>query len=931
MASVTSLGIHQPVGLRHAIQEKILPEEAPPSSYSWEIFIDTVGTDKLEDELLTTKSCVIWSRGGAFRKSFTFDLENEPVTQALLTYFPTSDVISTRVDDSEDEKSRYGQRRPLARALVVFLKTQAHIYFLSGTSHIVHMPFEVESACAAPHGVIIQRKSKMDNLVPVSLKFPRVVPSSFVSSQPMPQGSATSSQPMPFSTEGLGKPRTLPLRLSSTLESMWQPPINTSNAHWPRLVCLTDPMLELGLVVTQSGAGKRRSSIKSPFLDPAEEILHIESVKLPAQTPAEEDLVLAVTVNRERSMYTVWRMVYLTAEDAFISRQIEAKKRAARRRSSMPPSMVGNPNTPLQPSLRESFGAPLPGKRQKKTEKDTKALDTALSSLDPDKEGGVARRQSRRVSSLLARADLSTSQDRSTFADPQVVASSHSRRIDSHGSQRSRPSGAFSGTFNHSLNSLAEAPIDGLLDELRAGGDFDGFHSMGLDDHEFDSLSHEILFTKIHSVPMDNANVRYSTSNKPARTQSTVFFMLGGPCVADDLGHTQLLIGIQDPVDKRLLLLSFHINKTQQVSTPTASRPKTASSDTVTVGWGQLRKAQGVVDSCKVTDGDESMILILSEDKGGQRECSLQAPWSQLTTIVLPLLFSENVDSLDYSGRHAKKEVKSRRSIGVGLSGSQITGLAHPMCRGVVDIQDREGKHHRIRIQLQPSSPQVSRVLHACSSVLPASYSEKMMASWWHIMQWRKGVEAPATDYEWSSLVILLFATFLALSSTQPVTEESRSNVKSRWEAMRLRETPNSSAAPLWMRNKGWNWLLENAIVEPTLSSSGNDFVSVHVRLAKQFLTSTTGQAAFGPQGYLATASGRSPETQRSTAWSIVMALHLLLEEQKLNIMSAEGLSPGPTDLRAILAQITRWLGWRKYAALYDLDLQAELPPYRPG
>ena len=64
-----------------------------------------------------------------------------------------------------------------------------------------------------------------------------------------------------------------------------------------------------------------------------------------------------------------------------------------------------------------------------------------------------------------------------------------------------------------------------LLEELRAGGDFEGFHNMGLDDHEFEGLTHEMLFTRVHSFPMDNANVRYSLADKPAKTQSKVFIL----------------------------------------------------------------------------------------------------------------------------------------------------------------------------------------------------------------------------------------------------------------------------------------------------------------------------------------------------------------------------------------------------------------------
>lgn len=116
--------------------------------------------------------------------------------------------------------------------------------------------------------------------------------------------------------------------------------------------------------------------------------------------------------------------------------------------------------------------------------------------------------------------------------------------MDSRSSMRGRASGngmSFSGTFNQ-LNSLPEAPVDSLLGELKAGGDFDGFHTMGLDDHDFDGLAREIMFTKIKTVPMDNANVRYSMSNKPAKSQCSVFALLGSPYTTDEQGRTSWLL-----------------------------------------------------------------------------------------------------------------------------------------------------------------------------------------------------------------------------------------------------------------------------------------------------------------------------------------------------------------------------------------------------
>src|SRR5450432_4086492 len=163
MASVTSLGLHQPTALPYLVQECLLPPDAPANTYTWQNIPSHDDSASGDDELLVTKTCVVWSRGGLVRKSFRFEVEEEPVTQAVLTYFPSernkkhlaaqenkehpkSDSFEPLSDSKHSEKSR-------SKALVVFLKTQAHVYFLSGTSHVIHLPFEVEYVSPAPCGL----------------------------------------------------------------------------------------------------------------------------------------------------------------------------------------------------------------------------------------------------------------------------------------------------------------------------------------------------------------------------------------------------------------------------------------------------------------------------------------------------------------------------------------------------------------------------------------------------------------------------------------------------------------------------------------------------------------------------------------------------------------------------------------------------------
>lgn len=917
--------------------------------YTWDVIVDDDG----EDELLTVGNCVIWKRGGLFRKSFNLEIEkDEPILQALLTYFPTTDADynggtnSKSMDQSTSGRGRAKKEtHALAKALVVFLKTQAHIFFLSGTSHIVHMPFEVESACAAPTGVIIQRKPRTHNLFPVSLRFPRVPPNSFISSHisqsSLRQPNLTSS----FSVEGLGQPKTLPLRLSATMENMFDGPLETNDSHWPRLVCLTDPLLELGLIVNRTpGSSKNdrpRSTPDSPFLDLAEEILHVERV--------EDDLVLAVTANREANSYTVWQLSYIQNSDVFTKHQKRRTSKLSRRRSSIQPRLSSGATTPIVPSFRESLGgAPLPGKRARKSETLDKAKsDDIAVAFSAEYEAEKTNKQSRRVSSLLARADLSASHERTTFAE-QSTAPGHTEGRRLTGAQRARQSGGPGSAHLSAAYSMANLgnvrEAEDLLDELRSVGDFGGFHDRGLDDHSFDGLNREMLFNKVHSVSIDNTNVRYSLSQQPARTQAKVFFVKSPPFAADETGGKTLLIGIQDPLDKRLQLLPLSIERDRKAGQlgETGSKSTNSSSKTYKITPDVLRRAYNVVDSCKASDGDQSMILILSENTEGQRELSIQAPWSAMTAITLPMLYADNLGSLEYTGTHVNRAVKGRRSVGSRVSATDIVRVRHTRSSGVVDLEDREGKFHRVQIQLRPSSPQVRNVLQACGSVLPIETSEKLLAGWWQIMKWTEDQDVNTEDREWSCLTILLFTIFLNLVPMSPDFLETTPATAARhrrsldassgmYQKMLNFTAPNGSACPLWMQSQQWRWMADENTQNSAPRVSGavqEDFLTAHIRFAKDYMKSAQGQQALGlSSGHLPTALNRSPEDQAGAAWGVICALHLLLEEGKLDVMAPEYFTPGRADIRTIICQIGKWLDWHKFVALHQLGIQTSLDP----
>ncbi|KAL2885089.1 Negative regulator of mitosis [Ceratocystis lukuohia] len=973
MAQVTSLGLHQPAGLQHAISEHLLPEDASPSAYTWDVFLDDTGANPVQDELLVTAKAVVWSRGNIFCKTFNFSVEKEDIRQALLTYFPTKteDPVSTsasRPPTHTDTNNPINHKHvpKLARALVVFLKTQAHIFFLSGASHIVHMPFEVETARALPQGLLIQRKKQNDAAggTAAGIRFPRVPPNSFTSSQPIFSLDPPTPTRPSFSVESLGKPATLPLRLGSTLGNMNQPSINAPLSHWPRLVTLLDPLLELGLVVVAAPepvvADKRKAMLplRPSCLDAAEEILDMHVVSSP-QLRGCEPLLLAVTVNRESGAYSIWRVRYLPTVDAFIkTAKTTMPSKVDRRRSSMAPgyatstSAAGGPSTdvktPVRSGFRESFGVPLPGKRTRKaTEKEKASYHhqqqqhqvNFVASLEKERDPVITRRQSKRLSSL-ARVDMPASQERSVFAESNQI-----KRLESfHNHGRLSGAHSYNQSIHPSLNSLLDVNVDSLLEDMRLGADFEasGLYNMGLQDHDFEGLAQELSFSKIKTIPVSNltmASIGYSSGKAPA-SLPRIFNIVHPPSHSHRNGGISLMVVIQDSVEHQLDLVTLQFSRHARGA---------GSLDTLTLGGVEVRRAPGVVDSCKLVDGDVDMMLILSERHEGGLELSIQAPWSKPTTISIPVLIMDHLRSLQYVGQVKDNTALDSLSREAGLSINEITGFRPHQIAGVVDIIDKTGRMHQLSIRLQPTNRQVRAILDVCRVVIADAAGETIICGWWQVMQWVQTENINVADREWSALTILLLSMFLRLNTTATTLESSSSssshshlrsksggrrqkaskqkptNLQSNWSAMQMHVNPNAAAVSSWLTSPAWSWAFDSVVAAS--DNKAESFIATHIRYSTRFLASATGVMMLGPNGYLPTASGLHEERRLFAARNILVGIHLLVEEQKLDISIPETGPNSRAGTRVLLAQISRWMGWKALSTNsgYEMCIQEPL------
>jgi anaphase-promoting complex subunit 1 len=568
---------------------------------------------------------------------------------------------------------------------------------------------------------------------------------------------------------------------------------------------------------------------------------------------------------------------------------------------------------------------------------------------------------------MLARADLSASHERSAFTD---LATAHqttsTRRGESLGSQHGRTStgqfGAVNGQgitqsqFNHSINSLLEAPVDDLLDELRAGGDFEGFLNMGLDDEEFDALRQEIIFTKVCSVPAEHSNVRYSSQHVPAKSQCKIFTLNAPTSAEQDQQTNTIVICILDPDEKRLLVLTVYVKSHQTAPTEPIEngvKPSTKGEKNVTVATlGPVMRAKGVIDACRLDDGRIARILVLTETPDGYGELSLQAPWSVLMKVPLPRQFNiSNIRNLSHDATpRAKREGGFKRVLSQGPRA--LCGLRNSKMRGLVDLVDSEGNIHQLQILLQPRNPQVCRVIEVCRAVIPSTRGgEGILVAWWHAMQWLRLEPVETTDLEWTALVITLFSMVLGMGNL-PKTNQIRSHAKRKsrsghlrsssgaqsdlesWDIMQTHETSNGNPCPPWAENRGWKWLGDDEEDLQDLSNKQNSdlqgpifasnvidkskFIQKHVKFARDFVTSTLGQGVLS--GCLPTTGSGSLQTRTAALTDTFVALHLLREEQKLDTMSSDSFTTGVASLTPVLAQIARWLGWTNWVSIYDVE-----------
>lgn len=1012
MATVRSLGLHVPSALPFLIAENLLPPDPSDDQYAWKTCVDGTPNGSVADEIVWTKECVVWSRAGIVTRVFRLDLEKEEIRHALITHFAPEKAKQPNANGNDTWASPTGaQRGPesklaasgltlglrdgeiqgtngsgstngLSRALVVVLKSQAHIFFLTGNSHVIPLPFEVDSVFATPRGLLFQRKVQEEDIS--STVYPMAPPNSFLSRP----GTASQSQ----------------TKRSSSTVSPLQPslkPKKSKHANLPRVFSLMDPHSEMGLVVTSQSSRWLQSSTSSKpsgldVLDPADEIVYVSptnELSGSSQALTKGPLILVVTLNSHTGLYTIWTARYRDEENAtsFSPKKRERRETGgtrSRRRSSHFGMATGATTPVARPSTaRESFGPRgdswnTPGLSHSQYSTDGRPDEEDLASRLGQDLGdlGVSSKNSRRVSSLLARADLATNQDRIAFSD--LATGSQSTTV-SHGGLRQSISGASTrGSFGFNprgslppgsasiystTSSAADGPVDRLLEELNNDSLYEGFESMDLKGAA-SGLPEEVLLNKIESFPMKfSGNFQANTKSKSRRLKIST--MTPSACGHSQNGLTAVLaLCVVDQDAKSMAIVNLRADriafpKKDRVISKKTKKNVSPDERSLLVQATGVHHYSNVLDACKVVDGEVSRFAILSVADQGEHEISLQSPWCSPMTVEVPrrlMLYDPHGVSTSTSMNRPRESGLHRLMTDSSVT---VTGLDHPSVRGRIDVIDDMKRKHSLQIQMEPSNEVVRRIIRVCRFVLrdTEKAGEGILVGWWKVMKWLRARETNENDLEWTAMVVVLFSMAIPFISghtpqTPVKTRRRRGLPRSSsgsyadlesWEAMLDQESGSAGVVAPWMNNSAWGWIVEQDAEEEDHSSAPltrgrrtstmdqlnssrttfrkNSYLLRCAALTREFLQTPQGTEASGPEGYLPTAESYNENSRRTALCTVFVGLHVLREEQKLSICETEQSRRTLGLLAPVLAQIGRYLGWKLWTWAEDSYFGCEI------
>ena len=969
MAEIRSLGVHTPVALPYLVTEGIFPEDPRRDSYQWETYVFDEGNGDVEEEVFVTKTCVVWSQGKFVRNVYRFELEVEDVAQALLTNFSTGENAVPK-KSQHTKRLGYGKGdgdhcsekagRPTdepspdlgasARALVVFLKSKAHIYFLHGTSHIVDLPFEIERAFPAPRGIILQRKALPVPSLPPTPQAPAAPPNSFFSSQLHPSSSYLQSPTLLKSFGSTQPPKPSPLSGNGRLDGLFQDVIgslgHSTDEDTASLHTLTNPLSDLGVVTFSLQHLKPRLSTKTPpglsvefeTLSSSEQMIYISPCDELAHDSCHShgELFLMVTASHDLSTLTIWHAWYIEERSlASLLKQRAAHKAAkARRRSSFLSASMGTgtatPAVRHREGTRESFAAigsmqePTAASSRKPTRQEEE--EAMASQMDPDYQLVASQqtaRESRRISSLNAdvRASQNMTNPGSVGAGGRRNASfggpNERRSLGHRKSRGSTPASVFSRSLgldddmmdlDSSLDPDGDETVEAVVRHVRAT-----FEAAGADsifsgaDKEF---KREVVVRKLHSFPL--ASQSPPTESAFGRLRVA---MLGDQHLLSTREEQRINVYVHDVATKNLQCLRLSVK--HRTLWPELAK---SSRIAIPVVDADVRLGQ-CTDIVKIKDGLVQGLLladrglILSLDDQTPLPISVSAPYRMYDTFHV---FSTN--------GQVDRDVGKNRIL-EGLPRGTLE-LRHPGSSGRYDEVGKDGICHRREIRLWPKDAYIGQLLQVLRSTMPAEQADAVPGVW------RLAYASIFTHSERlvgtrASLEVAAFVTTVLSFTLHLIDERARAALNLSRVAAGKQKTTGIGSLRLQREERGlnlstrypWSWMSElspTSAYSPTAQgqeAEKDQLLIVAASLADELLQSG------GPW-----MSKRSLSLSPSSVVRLMLGLHIFGEEQKLCTLSSGGL--GRPAIAALIAQLGSWLGIRSWSyasgQYYELEDASE-------
>ena len=932
MASIQSHGLHEPSTLQYLIAEGILPSEPSPEAYKWRSYLspDEDGSGLVQEEILSAQSCVVWSRGGIVKRVLNVDAEDEHVLTAFTTFFETSSEAD--VTDSTPEFSKVHREK----ALVVVLKNLAHLLLLSGPCHIIPLPFEVESAYPCPYGFILQRKLTSDEKDVEETSFHHELSTINESQGTLRPHSNRPSLLLPNPPQALLAPV-------------------ESKKGMPRTYSYTEIMSDLGLVVCGSSS-KPTALDDCPALPLDEAIIYISGHDELYNLDADHaPLCVAVSRNTTTGKIAVWhvtRDVPLTSQTHSRKSKSTRKSELSRRKSSNIYGRSAGASTPVPrgPSrLRESFGGSVPLNAENllhssTTEQKSSATDDLAAQLGTGLgEVGVQTRSARRVSSMLARTDLGTGNDRAAFHD---LAMGHGTRkslnrpghrgesIGSFGDRRSfgRRRSSFPATTSilSTGTSFLDLPGQVRSSILDPGRDLNTLDRQQDGSEGGSHLPREVGFFKLTSFGMSDEGHIHS--------QAPSFKVLSFPSPRKAGQESRdMSVCVLDKRAGQISIVNVQVEFQQNESGPRANKTPSARLKAT-----KLRRGSGIADACLVLDDTLARLLILTKTRDGHTSVQLEAPWSPPLRVELPSSFylsSPLGVSFGHNSNRTRDEESHRTVLSTEMEVNDIEGHGG---QGQVLLTGSQHQRHLLSIRLQPEDSQVRNVLCLSNWIFGAEYQDGLLVAYWEVRRWLNAWSVIHVT-EWTALIVTLCSLvvpFIDDKNTKSSTPSKRKKAgllrSSSGTAIDLTDfnemrEAHTESRQILGRGTSWSWLSSssdlhasptrnakhsrNPSTQPTTENSEikkSALLLQCVSWAREFIQSPVGEAAIGPDGYLPISINKDRNTRQTVLAKLLVGLHLLNEEHRLDSTS-KAASSVELGLPAVLAQFGQWLGWEDW------------------